>query len=232
MQIKNILKWLVTFTVIGLIVWFFYDFHFKYVINEYQAKKIEKRLQDNFYNNQNSFKEILTFSKQFSKLENLEFKENGLVRFQVYDNSLDRTNYDPNFIIIGENSIFEVLDINFLENNDFEVILEDTVLSLENWIIDFEGKMSDPLIKKLLSYNEISLDQLQQLNKKLNQINCHGFDKNDNLITIRFIGHWGESFNYLIPLTDQTKRVVWNKLSDNYYWEHYRNPLFCDWTDW
>lgn len=229
---KNIIKWIGLTTVFSLLLWFAYDFHFKYVINQYQARQIEKRLQDNFYNNQDSFDDMLTFSKQLSRLENVEFREKGEISFKVYDTLINRTTFNSNFISIGNNSTFDVSDIEFLDSNAIEVFSEGRTLKVDNWGVDFEGKINDSIVKKLLAYNNISVNQLKQLKQKLGKIDCIGYDKNDSLLTIRYLGHWGESFNYLIPLTNKFDAQNLNKLAGNYYWEHYQNELFCEWTDW
>jgi len=229
---KNRIKWTGLTILLGLILWFAYDFHFKFVINDFQANQIEKQLQDNFHENQDKFDDLLIFSKQIKRLESVEFRENGQINFQVYDTSLNRTSLDNNFISIGDNSIFDVTDIEFLGNNSIEVFSGDQAFVYDNWIIDFEGEINNPLVNTLLSYNKINPAELKELKQKLYKIDCYGFGKNDSLITIRYTGHWGESFNYLIPITDKTHKADWNKLEDNYYWEHYRNGLFCGWTDW
>ena len=215
-----------------MILWFAYDFHFKFVINDYQAKQIEKRLQDNFYKNQDKFGDLLTFSKQINRLESVEFTENGQISFQVYDTSLDRNSLDNYFISIGDNATFDVTDIEFVDNNSIEVFSGDQAFVYDNWIIDFKGETNNPLVNKLLSYNKINPAELKELKQKLDKIDCDGYDKNDSLITIRYMGHWGESFNYLIPITQRVNNEDWNKLEGNYYWEHYHNGLFCGWTDW
>lgn len=156
----------------------------------------------------------------------------GYVSFQVYDTLLDRTSFDNNFISIGDNPPFEVSDIEFLDNNAIEVSSGEEVFTFENWVVDFYGKTNDPLVKELLAYNDITTDQLHQLRQKLDRIDCNGYDKNDSLITIRYVGHWGESYNYIIPLDIKFDNNNWNKLATNYYWEHCQNGLFCGWTDW
>ena len=231
-QTKNIIKWTGLTIVFGLILWIAYDFHFKFVINDYQARQIEKRLQDNFHDNRDRFNDLLTFSKQLSRLESVEFGENRQVSFQVYDTLLDRTTLENNFITIGDNSTVEVSDIDFIDSNSIKVKSGDETFLFNNWIVDYEGELDSPIVKKILAYNNISIDQLKQLNQKLGNINCNGFHKTDSLITIRFVGHWGESFNYLFPLTKKPNNEYWNKLTANYYWEHYQNGLFCGWTDW
>ncbi|WP_417590414.1 hypothetical protein [Owenweeksia hongkongensis] len=231
-QTKNRVKWLGLTVLLGLILWFAYDLHFKYLINDYQARQIEKRLQQNFHDNRDSFNELLTFSRQLSTIKSLEFRENGQIYFQIYDTIQDRKAFDNDFISIGNNSSTEVLDIQFKGNNTILVISEDQDFLSKSWIIDYEGDIGNPIVEKLLSYNNISLEQLKELDKKLDKANCQGLDKNDSLITIQFVGHWGESFNYLFPLTNKSDSKQWHKLEDNYYWEHYQNGLFCGWTDW
>ncbi|MGB5927073.1 MAG: hypothetical protein WBH03_02810 [Cyclobacteriaceae bacterium] len=226
-QTKNSIKWIGLTTLLGSILWFAYDLHFKFVINDYQAKQIERRLQENFHKNRDDFDKLLIFSKVF----HIELRENGQISFQVYDTSLDRKSID-NYINIDDSSIFDVKDIEFSDHNSTLVLSGEQTLTFDKWIIDFEGEMNNPIVEKLLSYNKISTEELKELKKNLEKINCSAFDRNDSLITIRYEGHWGESFNYLFPLTHKAENNNWNKLEDNYYWEYYQNALFCGWTDW
>lgn len=231
-QTKNRVKWAGLTVLLGLMLWFAYDFHFKFVINAFQAKQIEKRLQENFHDNRIGFNELLTLSRQLNTLESVEFRENRKIHFQIYDSIQDRNAFENDFISIGNNSSSNVSDIQFKDNNNILVISDDQAFTSDSWTIDFQGEIGNPLVEKLLSYNNISLEQLKELEEKLGKINCQGFDKTDSLITIRFAGHWGESFNYLFPLTDKSDNKQWNKLADNFYWGHYQNGLFCGWTDW
>jgi len=215
-----------------LLLWFAYDFHFKYIINDYQARQIEKRLQQNFHNNRDSFQDLIAFSQNFSRLEGVEFRNNGQIRFQVYDTLLDREALDNNFISIGDNPTFEISNLEFVDSNAVEVTSGDQTFQLNNWILDFEGDISHVMVNKLLSYNNANTDLLEQLKQKLDNVNCFAYDHNDSLLTIRYVGHWGEGFNYLFPFTHNAEKTHWNELIDNFYWEHYQHDLFCGWTDW
>ncbi len=228
----NWIKWLGLIILLGLIIWFFYDNFLKFEINNYQAKQIEKRLQKNFKENQDDFQDLMNYSKHFPILENLVFGDNEFISFQVYDSLVDIRKNDHIFIMTGEKADYHIQDIKFLDGNTISVLFDDQQITHKNWTIDFQGKMTEQIVEKLLFYNNISIDQLENLKQKLDKINCSGFNKNKNSITIRYIGHWGESFNYIIPLRDSIDKDSWNKLDDNYYWEHYVNGLFCGWTDW
>lgn len=221
------MKWTVLSILLGLIFWVAYDLHFKYVINDYQAKQIEEQLQENFHRNRDDFDKVVTFPNMFS----VEFRENEHISFQVYNTSLDRFSID-NIIIIDNSSVLDVKDIEFLDNNSTLVLSGEQTFTYDKWIIDFEGELNNPIVEKLLSYYNISPEELKELKKNLDKINCSAFDRNDSLISIRYAGHWGEGFNYLFPLTHKAENNNWKKLEDNYYWEYYQNDLFCDLTDW
>src|SRR5688572_26964241 len=92
-----------------LTLWLSYDFHFKYVVNKYQERRIEKNLEMNFLAHRQDFDDILSFSDQFKRLENLEFKENDVISFHLKDSLLvDSLLSDTNIIQIGEGSYFSI----------------------------------------------------------------------------------------------------------------------------
>ncbi|MDP1816747.1 MAG: hypothetical protein Q8K92_20000 [Leadbetterella sp.] len=214
-------------TLLWLIIWFAYEFHFKYVINEYQKKQIAIDIQTNFWDKRQSFEELRDFSKKLGMLRNLEFEGNGNICFEVYDSLMNGNTTVANFIFAGEDS-----DIVFLENNEILSFSASGRFTCKDWRIEFLGDKSHYTVERLLAYNGNTIDELNQLEQKLEDINCEGFDKDKNAIAIRFAGHFGEGFEYIIPLTDTLNVENWNKLTDDFYWIHFSQPMFCGWTDW
>ena len=133
---------------------------------------------------------------------------------------------------IGKYSSDSIQDITFSDSNTLLVSYLDTSILLHNWVIDFDGNVHNPLVGKLLAYDNTTINQLKQLKPLLQKINCSHFDKDENLIRVRYAGHWGESFDYIIPITNTVNKGSLNNLSDNYYWEHRLSELFCGLTDW
>lgn len=220
---------------LALALFISYEVYFKFVINDFQIKQIEKELQLNFQKNQEQFHEFVNYSKGIGRIENLEFFGKKGVRFQISDSLLlskKETWAESNFIQVGNDIEIVTKDILFSDTNSITITTAYGVLSLGNWVIDFDGKITDSIVVKILSYNNIRLEELKGIQQKMEKVNCIAFDKNENLLTLRYKGHWGESFNYQIPLKDSVYLENWNKLSDNFYWEHYHEELFCGWTDW
>ncbi len=219
-------------TLIGAVLWFVYDVHFKFVINSYQAKQIEKQLEENFRNKKDGFNDFFALTQGIGILENVTFGEDEKVNFQFDIGSFDG-GYEERFsIILGDEIYCGIQDIVFSDSNRIFLYLEDTVVSKENCTIFFRGTKQDPFIEKLLAYSGTSLQQLNVIEQKLKEINCIGFGKNRNLLTIRYRGHWGESYNYVRPLKEGLIPGNSYQLENNFYWEHFEFGLFCGWTDW
>ena len=223
--------------------YFAYDFHFKYVINDYQAKQIEQDIQENFRSNKKLFQKLIANSREFGDVERLEFLDDNSISFQLYDSVSDRTEsgFIPSLSLgkakpPGIGTFFQesVQGIEFSDSSTLSVYIADTVIVLNKWLIFFDGKKSNPLVEKLLSYNGVSPAQLQKIEEDLKAVNCSVYDKRRGLLSLRFVGHWGEGFEYIIK-TDSTKNVnhlETQKLDDNIYWNYYQIGIFCGWTDW
>jgi hypothetical protein len=210
-----------------LIFWVVYDIRFKPVINDYQKRQIEQNIKENFLNNRQSFDEFGVWCKQLGVLRNLEFEGNGIISFNVYDSLGNRAVSYENMILADEDT-----DIVFLESNELLVFSENGRFTCKNWSVEFRGHNSHYLVERLLAYNGIHIDQLNSLEQKLEDINCLGIDKSEDLIAIRYAGHIGEGFVYIIPLTDTLNVNNWNKLSDDFYWTYFRQSFSCKLTDW
>lgn len=227
------MKWFLIGILSVLILFVSYDVYFKYKINYLQEKQIEQSIQANYWDNQINFQELINYSKTIEEISDLEFFENEFIHFQIYDSVSYDLNRMSNLIELGKDAYnVYAKDIVFSDTNSIIVIAEEGKQVLENWAISFKGKMTDSIVIKILSYNRIGLEELKQIRQRMEKVNCNAFNKNENLLTLRYKGHWGESFNYQIPLRDSVHMESWNKLSDNYYWEHHQEELFCGWTDW
>jgi len=228
-------KWILFASIMviaSLTLWLSYDFHLKYVINNYQEKRIEKQLQVNFKSHLEDFEDLVTFSRELGTLENLEFYKTGIIRFDLRDSLLiDSLLSDTNIINVDDDELDVIENLRFTDSTLF-IKSSESESTYKNWMIWYRGRIDNPSVEKLLAYNQITLEQLSQLKNKLDKIKCEAFSKTDSLLTIRYAGHSGECFNYIVPLKPIKISDEWVKLADNYYWEHYRNGLFCGWSDW
>jgi len=216
----------------GILLGLVYEFWVVSLINDWKVQRIEKSLQENFYEHQEDFQALFVFSQSLKRLDHVAFRPNEQLSFQVSDSLLDPEQLEVAPINIGDAVFANASDVAFLDSNRVQVITGDQNYTVENWVITFEGSMTQPIVEKLLSYHQMRSDQLRQLRKKMVALDCSSFNKNDQLVAFRYRGHWGEGFNYLFPLTDTLPMEHWHPLAGNYYWEHYKADLFCGTTHW
>jgi hypothetical protein len=217
----------------GFVIWVSYDFYFKFIINDIQANRIEKRMQKNFEKNKDLFTEFLAFTDSFDQNIEIHFLPNEEVQFYLQDSLFDKTE-NKEFLSLGKHSYFNINYVKLLDSNEIEYSFEsqESEILKQNWSIEYRGKFQNKHFKELLRYNNISESEIKEIELALNKIECIGLNKTDSLITIRYLGHWGESFDYLIPLTNKIDTDNWNKISTQFYSHHCKNDLFCGWTDW
>lgn len=213
-------KWLVAILLIGTLCWMSYNYYFKILIHDYEKGIIEKELKMNFDDNRSSFDDIVSFSENIKRLDQFEFYDDDYVKFRVYDSVQDWTKrVEESFITyVGESSDYPISDVSFGNDNKLNIWTKDTIYSQERWIIEFYGQRSDPLVKKLLNYNNIRIEDLIYLEQKLRIIECTAFDKSDDLIIIGYRRNYEESYQYLIPLSENDRVNRWEKLDNDFYW--------------
>lgn len=217
--------------IFGWLVWTAYDWCLINIFNDLKAKRIEKRIPLNFFLHRDTFGDLLDFAKGLGRLEDLAFEGDDQISLTIYDSLLnDRTQLE-NVIIIEEASEYDLQSIGFSESGEILVSTKEGITNTDKWVVYFEGKIDDPVLADLLSYSNTNMDQIISLRQRLSRVGCEAADINKELITFRYAGHWPEGYNYVIPLND-TLNPGWNHLKDNFYWEHYRNELYCGRTFW
>ncbi len=235
MKTTGFKRWVRGLIVISLValLWFFYDLYLKYEINDYKASLIEEDIQNNFYNNQQRFNDLISFSKGLKVLENLQFEPNGYISFQLYDSLADRSNVDLiNNILVMEKSEYYVEDLNILENNQVKTFFGGQTRTDDNWLIEFRGKMNHHILPKLLDYHKVSVEEVRQLRKMVEDLDCAAICNYKDVLEIRYRGHFFENFSYKIPFSDTVSTGSWNPISNGVYWEYYRSGIYCGWTKW
>ena len=183
---------------------------------------------------QKSFEMMSVFQSEIGNIFDLQFSmSDDYIRFKIKSDSIPKDNYDWTRISAGETSNQEVKFIGISEKNGIiaEYKHEQFVIK-KSWIISFEGKKSNPHLKQILSLENINLDNLNTIENILKETNSICFEKNDSIIMIRYAGHWGENYNYVSPIADFNPNNNWNKLSEKWYSFHYKDGLFCGYTDW
>ncbi|MEL6821226.1 MAG: hypothetical protein AAFP70_05670, partial [Calditrichota bacterium] len=122
---------------------------------------------------------------------------------------------------------------NIFPDSSEVIYMRDTLIYKENWIVSFGGNMNDPIAKTLLDYNKISLNQVELLVKKLENLKLRGIDKTEDHISLTYAKYLAEEFYYYIPLKDiDTSHTKRHKLADNYYWSFFKHPLIDIFIDW
>ncbi len=210
-----------------ILCWFFYNIIGFQWVKEFKVYRTGKALGKNFCEHSTKFDDLKTFSSSFPELNSLYFWEKNQISFQVYDSLYKSNNPNLHFISLGEHQTFEISDIAFLANNTLKITLKDTILNFQNWILDYNGKITDPLVPKLLAYQKIPKEYLPELKQKLSEINCHGFSKNEESITLIYKGDVIRNYSYILPLNMPPERH-WNKLQENVYWEYWEHPNICE----
>lgn len=230
---KNI-KTIIGLLLIGVIIWFAYDIHFKYVINEYQGNQIQKRLKKDFANNSIVFDQINEYQSQFGNISNLQFSEtDDHIHFEIKSDSFPNDINDWVRIAAGETTNMDLKFLAIAKNDSILIEFENEKITVgKPWVISFEGGKSNPDLKQILSLKNINLENLNTIEKFLKETNSIAFEKNDSIIKLRYAGHWGENYNYLTPIRSLTNNESWDKLSEKWYSFHYKNGLFCGYTDW
>lgn len=211
-----------------------YNIQVRFWINDFQAKQIEKRLVRNFQEHKDQFEALRDFTAQFPELGYFGFGKNQYLDFEVSDtsNTGDTIPIQIFFLKVGEYSGGPIEEIKIVQDTILATTPEGYTVGLKNLIINFRGKISDPIVPKLLTYKGINMDQLKTLQEMMTQVNCIRISKSSGSLFLRYAGHWGESFYYGYPLDVGKIEENWHPLSSGFYWEHYVNGLFCGWTDW
>lgn len=230
---KNI-KYIIGLLLIGGLIWFAYDIHFKFIINEYQGNQIEKRLKRDFAKNSKGFEKIRELQSELGNISDLQFSTtDDYIRFEIKSDSLPMDNYDWIRIYAGKTTN---TDLKFIGLNGRDSIItefdNERFTVGKRWLISFEGRKSNPDLKQILSLKKIDLEHLNTIEELLKETNSIAFEKNDSIIKLLYAGHWGESYNYITPIKNLSKNESWDKLSEKWYSFHYINGLFCGYTDW
>ncbi|MCK0158917.1 hypothetical protein MWU65_17145 [Cellulophaga sp. F20128] len=230
---KNI-KYIIGLLLIGGLVWFAYDVHFKFVINEYQGNQIEKRLKKDFAKNSKGFDMISEYQSEFGNISDLQFsKTDDYIRFEIKSDSFPTDIYDWIQISAGEMTNTDLKFLSTSENDSIVTEFENEKFTIgKPWVIYFEGRKSNPDLKQILSLKNIDLENLNSIEKILKETNTIAFEKNDSIIKLRYAGHWGENYNYVTPIKNISSTENWDGLSEKWYSFHYVNGLFCGYTDW
>lgn len=225
--------WGVLAIIVVALLWLFYDMHLKYEINDYRASLIEEEIVDNYFKNQHRFSDLISFSKGLGNLERLQFEPDGYISFQLYDSAVDRSNVNYiNNILIMEGSDYYVEDLSILHNNQVKTFFGGQTRTVENWMIEFRGEINHHTLPELLTYHKISLDDVKELKKMVEELDCSAISNYNDLLEIRYRGHLFENFSYKIPLSDTVSTGSWNPISNGVYWEYYRSEIYCGWTKW
>lgn len=229
-MIRQVLKGVVKGSILVVLIAMLWGAYLAYGLPEIKAYKkrgMESSLTNNFYSKTAYFNDFISFSKQINVLRDLQFSANNKVSFQINNpTKLQDYNVD-NTIVLGDEATFNIDDIHFLDSNRIEVHIKDTSYLLNCWSIVFDGSKDHPLLEKVLTYAELNLKQLNSIEIFLKQVDCVWFDKSDTAIIFRYRGHWGEGFNYVIPINKTFKMFHLNSLSKEVYWEYYKTGLYC-----
>jgi hypothetical protein len=230
---KNI-KTIIVALLIGVLIWFVYDIHFKYTINEYQGHQIEKQLKKDFAKNSKGFEMVREFQSELGNISDLQFsRTDNYIRFEIKSDSFPADIYDWIHVSAGETSQTDIKFIGISEKDSIVAEYENEQFKIgKPWVISFEGKKSNPDLKQILSLKNIDLEDLNTIQILLNATNSIGFEKNDSIVKLQYAGHWGESYNYVLPIKNLNQSVGFKKISENWYSLHYQNGLFCGYTDW
>lgn len=229
-MMRDVLTWIVKTSILVVLIVLIWGVYLTYVKPEIKADKMsemESDLRRNFYSKAADFNEFINLSNQIGKIRNLQFNSMNQVSFQIYnssklpDNNLDYT------IDLGDDTLLTIDDIHFLDSNRIQVHLNDTLYLLNHWIINFDGSRDHPLLEKVLIFSGINLKQFNSIERYLKLVDCIWFDKSDVAIVFRYRGHWGEGFNYVIPINKTFKTSHLNSLSKEVYWEYYITGLYC-----
>jgi hypothetical protein len=122
-----------------------------------------------------------------------------------------------------------------LQPKDVEQVISKSVLfdtlAVPDWTVDYSGSKDSQIALILLNNRGIDQTTLDLIVKKLNEANCIGISKTNDGIKIRFKGHRFDNFNYVF-LANASERTDLNKLTDNFFWEHFESGIYCEWTNW
>ena len=232
--VKKNIKSIIGLLLVGIVIWFAYDVHFKYVINEYQGNQIGKQLKKDFVKNSKGFEKIIALQSELINISDLQFSQtDDYIRFEIKSDSLPTDDYDLFQIYAGKETNNTLKYIGISEKDSIIIEYENEIFKVgEPWVISFNGKKSDPELKQILSLKKIDLEYLNTIEKLLRETNSIAFEKNDSIIKLRYAGHWSENYNYITPVKNLSKNENWDKLSKNWYSSHFKNELFCGFTDW
>ncbi len=125
-----------------------------------------------------------------------------------------------------EGSDYYVEDLSILHNNQVKTFFGGQTRTDENWLIEFRGKMNHHILPKLLAYHKISVEDVRQLRKIVEGLDCSAINKYKDVLAIRYRGHFFENFSHKIPLSDTVSTGSWNPISNGVYWEYYRSGIY------
>ncbi|MEM9337994.1 MAG: hypothetical protein AAGA66_04645 [Bacteroidota bacterium] len=230
MRRRNI-RWILIFIVGTFIFYVAYETELRYVINDYQISYIEKQLVKNFDKHSRVLQELTELTKDLKEFE-LSFSEEKELFLNI--ESVDYEN-DKDLIYISiEGDSIAFYEIS-LQPKDVEQLISESVLfdtlEVPDWSIYYSGEFDSQIASILLMSRGIDQNSLGRITNKLKEANCVGISRTKSSIKIRFKGHRFESFNYVF-ITNPNESGNLNKLTGNFYWEHFKWCCIDFWTNW
>jgi hypothetical protein len=212
------------------------------IMNEDRKAQVPLKMEQNLLENKAEFEKITTFLMKFKNLSYIDWREDESIFFIIQDSlvnineiisdSLNRIDFSENGYSEINGALYleeKIINVDFLDNDSIKVFTKrGTSFLLKNWTIVFEGKGNSPLIQKLFSYSNNSIDQLDLLKNNLDEIHCFEISKNEEFISLPFAGTHFRNFNYKIPIVSNLKKKDWNLIEKGYYRHFYDSHISCN----
>lgn len=213
--------------------WYWYELRQAYIDHAPYIMEAESEMIENFHHNKGRFEEFQKYSSNVHYLENFFLSDGDQLYFTLTDTQ-HTENHDPvsPFFYAGEDEVDNIQDIVFTDTNSIRVLKNGAWSTHINWKIYFSGNLEHHLVNRLISYHDLSPNEMNLLVHKLRAINCKSYSKKENIIKLIYRGFSSENLSYVIPLNDSINRGDWKKIEDNFYLEHYDSGLNCDIANW
>lgn len=232
-MLKKFLLVIIGITALSIAGWYAYQLRLAYIDHTPYIKATQDEMVENFHENKDVFYDILQWGSQIETLEDFRIEKDNEISFILRDSL--RTSYfkdDYAYFFLGETDHYNIEEVRFLDSNVMQVLVNGNWQSNTNWDLHYYGDKNHKFVSTLLAYHNIETETLDLIIKNLIAINCKGFSKNGDVITLVYRGIPLQSLNYIIPFNDSINGSKWTRIEDHFYIEQYDSGMNCDIADW
>ncbi len=213
--------------------WYWYELRQAYIDHTPYIMEAETEMIENFHNNKGRFEEFQKYNSNVQYLEDFFLSDGDQLYFSLTDTlGIDYHHDTYSSFFAGEDKTDNIQDIVFTDTNSIRVLKNGAWSTHTNWQISFSGNLEHHLVNRLISYHDISPNEMSLLIHKIKAVNCKSYSIEENIVKLIYRGFFSQCLNYVIPLNDSVNRNDWKKIEDNFYLEHYDSGSNCDIADW